>query len=517
MAYANLRNALGDREYKAIRIGPINDETRSMLDRFGFEPPMFVKTMRTQISDIEFDTPPELNCGVSMDLAWRIMREGQIATIPIVRDDGTLHGMLSAGDIASYDMQTIYDAHIEALPVFNLLSVLEGQLVNEFGSNVETITGDVVLALPQTYGNPQLTEPSSIVICGDQPEIIDAALKAGVCCLIICQADVDAHLTDYNGGTCIISTPLDARRVGRLIFQAMPVEHVSKTGDIICFHLADYLDDVRELMLKSRYRCYPVLDENDHVVGTLSRFHLLRPKRKRVVLVDHNEAAQSVHGLDQVEILEIIDHHRLADIQTGAPIYFRNEPVGSTATIIAEMYQERGLMPSQNLAGLMAAAIVADTVMFKSPTSTPRDHRMAERMARIANISLDELGREIFSASIGEAKSAESLLFSDFKDFHIAGHDLGVSQITCVDSQRMMQRKDEFLTLMEKTSRERGYKLMILMLTDVLLEGTQLLYVGDDDTMTQAFGVQFRDHTAFLPGVVSRKKQIIPMLTALWG
>ena len=174
-------------------------------------------------------------------------------------------------------------------------------------------------------------------------------------------------------------------------------------------------------------------------------------------------------------------------------------------------------MPSQNLAGLMAAAIVADTVMFKSPTSTPRDHRMAERMARIANISLDELGREIFSASIGEAKSAESLLFSDFKDFHIAGHDLGVSQITCVDSQRMMQRKDEFLTLMEKTSRERGYKLMILMLTDVLLEGTQLLYVGDDDTMTQAFGVKFREHTAFLPGVVSRKKQIIPMLTALWG
>ena len=412
MAYANLRNALGDREYKAIRIGPINDETRSMLDRFGFEPPMFVKTMRTQISDIEFDTPPELNCGVSMDLAWRIMREGQIATIPIVRDDGTLHGMLSAGDIASYDMQTIYDAHIEALPVFNLLSVLEGQLVNEFGSNVETITGDVVLALPQTYGNPQLTEPSSIVICGDQPEIIDAALKAGVCCLIICQADVDAHLTDYDGGTCIISTPLDARRVGRLIFQAMPVEHVSKTGDIICFHLTDYLDDVRELMLKSRYRCYPVLDENDHVVGTLSRFHLLRPKRKRVVLVDHNEAAQSVPGLDQAEILEIIDHHRLADIQTGNPIYFRNEPVGSTTTIIATMYQEKGLMPSEKLAGMMAAAIVSDTVMFKSPTCTQRDRSMAERMARIANVSLEELGQQIFSASWSDDKTPEELLFT---------------------------------------------------------------------------------------------------------
>ena len=516
MAYANLRNALGDREYKAIRIGPINDETRSMLDHFGFEPPMFVKTMRTQISDIEFDTPPELNCGVSMDLAWRIMREGQIATIPIVRDDGTLHGMLSAGDIASYDMQTIYDAHIEALPVFNLLSVLEGQLVNEFGSNVETITGDVVLALPQTYGNPQLTEPSSIVICGDQPEIIDAALKAGVCCLIICQADVDAHLTDYDGGTCIISTPLDARRVGRLIFQAMPVEHVSKTGDIICFHLTDYLDDVRELMLKSRYRCYPVLDENDHVVGTLSRFHLLRPKRKRVVLVDHNEAAQSVHGLDQVEILEIIDHHRLADIQTGQPISVRNEPVGSTNTIITSMYQEHGVTPSPKMAGLMAAAILSDTVMFKSPTCTKKDIAMAERLARIARISLKDLGRELFS-STSDGKSAEELLGTDYKEFHISGQTIGVGQITCVDSSKLVERRDEFIVAMEKVKQNSNCDLVILMITDVLLDGSHIFYVGSDDVMQEAFSTVPKDKHMFLPKVMSRKKQIIPMLTAMWG
>ena len=240
-------------------------------------------------------------------------------------------------------------------------------------------------------------------------------------------------------------------------------------------------------------------------------------KGKRVVLVDHNEAAQSVPGLEQAEIVEIIDHHRLADIQTGGPIYFRNEPVGSTATIISEMYQERGLMPPAKLAGLIAAAIVADTVMFKSPTSTAVDRRMADRMARIANISLDELGKTIFSASISDDKPADALLFTDFKDFHIADHDFGVSQITCVDSERMMQRKDEFLAVMQKTMAERGYTLMILMLTDVLLEGTHLLYLGDEDIITQAFGVQLKDHTCFLPGVVSRKKQVIPMLTALWG
>ena len=212
-----------------------------------------------------------------------------------------------------------------------------------------------------------------------------------------------------------------------------------------------------------------------------------------------------------------LPEYRLADIQTGGPIYFRNEPVGSTATIISEMYQERGLMPPAKLAGLIAAAIVADTVMFKSPTSTAVDRRMADRMARIANISLEELGQTIFSASISDDKPADVLLFTDFKDFHIADHDFGVSQITCVDSNRMMQRKDEFLSVMRKTMEERGYTLMILMLTDVLLEGTHLLYLGDEDIITQAFGVQLKDHTCFLPGVVSRKKQVIPSLTALWG
>ncbi len=518
MAYARLRNALGDREYKAVRIGAINDETQHMLDHFGFEPPEYIKSMRTQVCDLDFDRPPELNCSVTMDLAWRTMREGEIATMPIVNDDGTLYGMLSAGDIASYDMETIYSSHIEELPVFNLLSVLEGRLVNECSNLVNSVSGDVLIALPQSFEDPGLISPDTILICGDQPEIIARALEHGVNTLIICQADVSPELADSAAPTCIISTPLDARQVSRLIFQAIPIDRVCKTtSNVVSFHLADYIDDVKEVLLKSRYRCYPVLDENEHVVGTLSRFHLLNPRRKRVVLVDHNEVSQSVVGLDQVDILEIIDHHRLADIQTRQPISVRNEPVGSTNTIITAMYQENGVMPSPRMAGLMAAAILSDTVMFKSPTCTKRDIAMAERLARIAKINLEELGKELYSVSGADDKSAEELFRTDYKQFHIADKNLGVSQITCVDASHLLTRKDEFMAVMSKLKKDMDFDDVILMITDVLLDGSYLLYVGSDDEIQQAFSVVPKDNCVFLPGVMSRKKQVVPMLTALWG
>ena len=274
--------------------------------------------------------------------------------------------------------------------------------------------------------------------------------------------------------------------------------------------------ELKELVLKYRESCYPVLDESEKIVGVLTRYHLLRHRKKRVVLVDHNEAAQSVPGLEEAEIMEIIDHHRLADIQTSNPIFVRNEPVGSTNTIIASMFQDKGLIPSEKLAGMMAAAILSDTVMFKSPTCTVRDIRTAERMARIADISLEELGRKIFSASI-EGKTAKELLFTDYKEFHIAGHDLAVAQVTCVDSANMLSRKEELLSEMKAAGKKKGVSLVILMLTDVLLEGTQLLYVGEDDVISQAFGVTPKDNEVFLPKVMSRKKQIIPSLSALWG
>ena len=517
MAYANLRNALGDREYKAVRIGAINDETQRMLDRFGFEPPMYIQNMRAQVSDLDFDHPTELNKSVPLDLAWRTMQDSGVSAIPILNDDGTLYGMLSTGDIAAYELSNVFDCHVDALPLFNLISVLEGRLVNEYSNITETISGKVTIALPKAFEDASFTDKDSILICGDQPEIIGKALEAGVGCLILCQTEVPQELADSTAATCIISTPLNARQVARLIFQGIPVSRFCQTENLISFHLADYVDDVRETLIKSRFHYYPVLDEQERVVGTLSRYHMLRPRSKRVVLVDHNEAAQSVPGLEQVEIMAIIDHHRLADIQTKMPVAVRNEPVGSTNTILTSMYQEHGVMPSPAMAGLMCAAILSDTVMFKSPTCTKKDIAMAERLARIARVSVEDLGKALFTSAGVTDKSAEELFRTDYKQFHIAEKNLGVSQITCVGADAYLARKKEFLDVMEKIRKNSEFDIVILMLTDVLSEGSHLLYVGSDDIMRQAFNQEPKDNDLFIPGMMSRKKQLIPTLTALWG
>ena len=518
MAYAALRNALGDREYEPACLGRVSDETQIVLDRFGFQPPKRITGMHTQVQDLDFDTPPLLSAAVTVGRGWKILQEQKhLSAVPVANEDGTLFGLLSRENVASYNMSLVNSNILEPVPLFNVLSVLEGKVLNEAGENTDMISGEIFIALPQNRENLLFQTADSVVLCGDQPELIRRALEMNVNCVVLCQTELPEELRQLPTSTCIISTPFDAYRAVRLIFQSAIIGNIcTTTEDIVCFHLEDRLDEVRERVLQFRHSCYPILDKEDKVVGMLTRYHLLRPRRKRVVLVDHNEISQSVPGLEETDILEIIDHHRLADIQTANPIYVRNEPVGSTNTIIASMFQDRGLMPSEKMAGLMAAAIISDTVMFKSPTCTSRDIRTAERMARIANVSLDELGRDIFSASLGN-KTAEELLMSDYKEFHIAGHDLAVAQVTCMDSPNMLERKEEFLSLMGKLHKEKQYSMMILMLTDVLLEGTQLIYVGNDETISQAFSVQPKENTVFLPKVMSRKKQIIPMLSALWG
>ena len=517
MAYAALRNALGDREYEAACLGHVSDETQIVLDRFGFEAPQRITSMHTQVKDLDFDKPPVLSTAVTMGRAWEELgRHDGINAIPIAKEDGSLHGMLSRTDVADYNMNLVSGGRLSEVPLFNVLSVLEGKVINEAGERIDQISGNVTIALPQSRENLIFNDPETVVLCGDQPDMIRRALEMNVNCLVLCQAELPGELRSLPTKTCIISTPFDAFRAVHLIFQSIPIGRICNNQTLVSFHLEDRVDYVREIMLKHRYSSYPVLDENEKVVGVLSRYHLLRPRRKRVVLVDHNEAAQSVPGLEEAEILEIIDHHRLADIQTTNPIYVRNEPVGSTNTIIASMFQDRGLMPSAKMAGMMAAAILSDTVMFKSPTCTEKDRRTAERMARIANVSLDELGREIFSASL-DSKTVQDLLMSDYKEFHIAGHDLAVSQITCVDSPKMLERKEEFLEEMRQLRQKKGFSMIILMLTDVLLEGTQIIYLGEDEIIQQAFNLTPKDNTLFLPHVMSRKKQVIPMLSALWG
>lgn len=519
MAYAALCNALGNNEYIAARLGHVNDETSFLLDRFGMKAPLYLHTVCTQVRDIDFDRPPTISANVPVSHAWQVIHEdeGQSA-IPVTDENGHLFGMVTAGSIAESDMNSISHPVVENVPVFNLLSALEGRIINNEDDMFGSISGEVVLALPMAGSCLRGVKTGSIIICGQQEDVVEEALKLKASCIILCQSDLAEKYRGVSSPTCIIASPCDAYRAARMLFQAIPVSRVAQTEDIVYFHIDDFLDDVQETVLQSRYRSYPILDEEECVVGTLSRYHLLRPKRKRVVLMDHNETSQSVSGLDEAEIIAIIDHHRLADVQTGYPVFMRNEPVGSTTTIVATMYQERGLMPGAKLAGLMAAAILSDTVLFKSPTCTPHDRRMAERLARIADIDLDELGREIFSVSTAPNKTADEMIGSDFKEFHIAGQSLGIGQVTCFDAESMLTRLDEFLAAMRARQEKRGYDMVLLMLTDVLREGTELIFLGDADTIRTAFSTgEIRNNHVFLPKVVSRKKQIVPALALLWG
>ena len=518
ISYAALQNMLGENTYRPARLGPPNDESAALLKRFGFDEPELITSVRTQVRDLAFDRPPRLNLNVPVSLAWGIMRENpNISALPVTDRDGNLFGMVTAGGIAEGDMRTIQEPVLDNVPIYNVLSALEGHVLNRDDDLFETLSGEVHIALPSAGVPMSGIRAGRIILCGQQEDAVEKALMEKASCVILCQSDLGEKYRDINSSTCLITTPLNVWQAARMLYQATPISRVATTKEIACFHLDDYLDDVRDAVLQSRYRSYPVLDGNGKVVGTLSRYHLIQPDRKRIVLVDHNEISQSVPGLEQAELVGVIDHHRLADVQTGYPVFMRNEPVGSTNTIIATMFQEQGLMPEEKLAGLMAAAIISDTVMFKSPTTTPRDRRMAERLARIAGLDLDVLGQEVFSATLMD-KSPEALLSTDFKEFHLADHRLGISQITTMDSAAVLKKKEALLEEMSIMKEKNGYDMVLLMITDVLREGTELLFLGDQEIIRQAFSVsRHPENQVFLQGVMSRKKQMVPALALLWG
>ena len=318
MAYAALRNALGDREYEATCLGRVSDETQRVLDRFGFQPPRQITGLHTQVRDLDFDQPPVLSAAVPVGRAWELLRQQKdLNSLPVANEDGTLFGILARDDIAGYHMGKVDSGLLQDVPLCNVLSVLEARVLNEAGETPDTLSGEVTIALPQSRESLLFRDPASIVLCGHQPDMIRRALEMNVSCLILCQAEIDPELRDLPTRTCILSTPFDACRAARLIFHSCPIGRICSQANLISFHLDDRVEDVRERMLRFRHPCYPILDGEEKVVGVLTRYHLLRPRRKRVVLVDHNEAAQSVAGLEEAQILEIIDHHRLADIQTA--------------------------------------------------------------------------------------------------------------------------------------------------------------------------------------------------------
>ena len=517
MAYAALNNALGENNYIAARAGHLNTETSFLLQHFGFQPPVYLRSVRTQVADVDYDTPPSIGAGVPVSYAWHMLHneEDSVSQLPITEEDGRLFGVVTAGGIAENDMRSVSDPTVASVPIFNLLSALEGHIINSEEDIFDEISGEVVIALP---GDATDIKPGTIILCGNQKSVADQAIEAGASCLIFCGTSLGEEYRNRSCPTCLIVCPYDAYRAARLIFQSIPVGRIACTDNLKFFHLSDYIDDVRDVVLQTRYRSYPILNEEEKVVGTLSRYHLIRPRKKKVVLVDHNEVGQAVSGLDQAEIIAIIDHHRLADVQTGNPVFMRNEPVGSTTSIVAAMYQEHGLMPSPALAGLMAAAIISDTVMFKSPTCKPHDKILAERLARHAEINCEELGKAMFSRGVSPDMSAEDLVKADMKEFHLGSHSLAISQITTVYSEHFLPRSADFIKVLEKIKSDRQYDIVLMMITNVLKEGSELLFVGDEEVIRNAFAVEdIHNHHVFLPGVLSRKLQIVPALSQLWG
>ena len=515
IAYASLRNALGDRGYVPVVLGEVNDQTAAILRRFHAEAPQRLYTVRTQVRDLKYDTPPILSSAVSVGHAWRTLQEGTMPALPVADEDGYLFGMLTKGDIAEFLLETLEFAGEQEIPLFNLLNMLDGTLLNDPASDTVRFTG-IIIALPDQDTNQESFE-NALVICGSSESTLRRAAEQHAACIVMSRAHPSEELLKALQDIPVINTVQSAYRASRTVYQAVPVSNICGGQELVSFRLDDYLDNVRESVLQSRYRSFPILDAEGRVAGILSRNNIMRPERKKVVLVDHNEAAQSVPGLEQAEILEIIDHHRLADIQTAAPMYFRNEPVGSTATIVAELYQEKGIAPSPKMAGLLAAGILSDTVLFRSPTCTQQDERIARRMERISGVSLDELGREMFAVTASAASDPKEMLHSDFKEFHIAGHVLGIGQVTCLDSASVLEHADAFLRCMREEAAEKHYDMLLLMVTDVLRNGTELLVVGDNQVIRQAYGAEVEADRTFLPGVLSRKKQIVPALSLIWG
>jgi manganese-dependent inorganic pyrophosphatase len=519
MAYESLKAKLGESAI-AVRLGDINPETAMVLKRFGLNPPPSLSDIRTQIRDLQIDHPTPVSPDSSLWEAWDHLQEEQTKSLPVTDEEGHFLGLITSGDIAVFDMRQIQEASTKAT-LKNLIGTVDGHLI--CGPGTPFLEAPIFVA-----GSDCSIHKDGIVLCESADEdMILRAEDAKVLCLVVCNTDDPEFFRDSLSArakkithTSVISSPFGLYRTLRLLTLATSVSTIMHTTKITRFNLHDYLDDVRNAMLSSRYRSYPVVDDYGHVAGMISRFHLIRPSRKKVILVDHNEMAQSFPGLEQAEIVEIIDHHRIGDVTTDGPIYVRNEPVGSTSTIIASMYFERNVYIDPPIAGILLAAILSDTIFFKSPTCTPRDREIAQRLSILSGENIDHLADAMFTPDDSLLKmSARELLNMDFKVFRMSGAKVAISQISAMDISAFLARQGDLLAQMDIDRKLEDYDMIIMALTDITKGGSQILVSGSlGDAIERAYGEFTRGQNSFyLPGVMSRKKQLVPQLSMVVG
>ena len=527
ICYANLKQAVTGEEYMPARAGHVNGETQFVLDYFGAEEPQLVEDVRSQVRDIEIRKTKGVADNISLKRAWNIMQENNVVTIPSVREDGTLEGLITVGDITKTYMN-IYDSSILSkanTQYSNIIETLEAELI--IGSAEAYFDqGKVLIAA----ANPDLMEfyiePHDLVILGNRYESQLCAIEMGADCIIVCEGaavSMTIKKIAQERGCTIIATTYDTYTAARLINQSMPISYFMTREHLITFNSDDYIDEIREVMASKRHRDFPILDKDGYYLGMISRRNLLGAKGKQVILVDHNEKNQAVAGIENAEILEIIDHHRLGTIQTMSPVFFRNQPLGCTATIIYQMYQEAGIKVEPKIAGLLCSAIVSDTLLFRSPTCTPVDEMAARALADIAGIDIEKYAMEMFSAGSNlKDKSDEEIFYQDFKRFTSGKVTIGVGQITSLNGGELDKLKGRMEAFMEKALENNGLDMIFFMLTNILTETTELICEGQgalqlagkafhqDIELLEEEGL--KEPVLRLPGVVSRKKQLIPEL-----
>lgn len=517
IAYADLKNRLEDDTYVAKRAGQINEETEYVLKYFHMESPGYMPDVGTQVRDMELHKTPGAEKNMSVKRAWEMMGEYNAVTLPITTSDGELEGLITTEDIAmsyidAYDNTILSQARTQYR---SIADTLDGEVLvgNEHGYFVE---GKVWIGVARPGTMETIFEENDLVILGDRSEDHLCAIEANVSCIVVCLgAKVSATIQKLaaENDVVVISTPYDSFTVARLIHQSIPIKHLMRSENLIVFSNRDYTDKIKDIMTQTRHQAFPVLNTKGKYIGTVSRRNLLSIRKKQLILVDHNEKSQAVDNIDEAEILEIIDHHRIGSIETFQPVMFRNQPVGCTATIIYQMYREKGLEIGSDIAGILCAAILSDTLMFRSPTCTALDQTTAKELAGIANIDIETFASEMFQAGSNlSSKTPEEIFYQDYKKFTFGKLTFCVGQISFMSEEALQVVKERLMPFAQKECGSQGVQMIFFMLTNIIQESTEMLCFGEEaeKLVDEAFHVKVEDNSCRLDGVVSRKKQLIP-------
>ena len=520
IAYAELKNQTSSLVCEPRRAGRMNQETEFVLKKFGVTPPRMCTDVNPKIRDVDFREMPGINGSTSLRKAWEIMRDKQIDTLPITDADNELLGLITVKDIATANMD-VFDTEVLAksrTSYKNILETLGGTMVVG-DENAVCTTGHIKIgtATPEMLENSM--EKGDIVILTNRYESQLCAIEKEASLLIICNgAKVGRTIQRIaeETGVAIMSVACDSYAAGKLMSQCAPISYYMTRDDIVKFTLVTPVSDVTRVMTKVRHRYFPVLDEDGKYCGMVSRRNIIALRKRRIILVDHNEATQAVEGFDQAEILEIIDHHRIGSLETDGPVYFRNQPVGCTATIITQMYDENGVEIEPKIAGLLLAAILSDTLVFRSPTCTPIDVAAAKRLAKIAGVDIDEFALEMFEAGENLAgKTAEEVFLQDFKVFMCGDVRFGVAQGSYMTRKNLLAAEALLQPYLEEARNKQNVEDIYMLLTDVPKEESVVISDGRyaSEVLADGFETQPAEDGSFtLPGVVSRKKQFIPAL-----